>query len=218
MKIKYWMTKKPLTCSPSTTIFEAARIMKQHNFRRLPVMEGSQLVGLVTDRNILEAQPSSVSTLSKQEARYLMASLVVGDVMRRAPLTVTPEDNVITAMIEGNRKGIGCYPVVENQELVGIITYTDLFDLVVHILGAKNQDDLIYLMENTEKLKNINYLPNLVSVLQNKGIAIENYLLCPHREAPDSSIILLKVSSGLRPDATEALTTNGYQLFANGRP
>lgn len=212
------MTKYPVTCGPEISIFEAARIMKQYNFRRLPVMTDGQLVGLITSRNILEAQPSAVSTLSKHEARYLMSKLVVRDIMRHNPLTVTPEDNVITAMVEGNRKGLGCYPVVEYDQLVGIITYTDLFDLVTHILGTKNHDDLIYLTESTPKLTEPDYLPKLASLLQSQSIAILSYLLCPHYEDTESTIILLKISPDRRSEGTETLTTNGYRLFGDGRP
>lgn len=213
MKIKYWMTKDPITIDPDAPITEAARIMKEHNFRRLPVMENHRLVGLVTYRNILEAQPSPVSTLSKHEARYLVAKLKVRDVMRKNPITVSPDDNALTALMAGHRKGLGSYPVVDEGRLVGIVTATDLFNLIVHLFGEVDGEDMIQLTEHAEKLRDPGYLPRLSTLLAGHGIALLNFLAFPHKGTPEASVVLLKISAGSRAEALEVLLASGYQLF-----
>lgn len=211
MKVKYWMTREPVTIGPDEPIAEAARVMKERGFRRLPVMDDGRLVGLVTFRNIVEAQPSSVSTLSVHEARYLVAKLKVRDVMRKNPFTVGPDDDVLTALMEGQKKGIGAYPVLDNGHLVGIVTASDLFDLVVHIFGVVDRNDFIYLAETPEKIGEINYLPRLITLLAGHGIALLSFLSFPRREAHDASVVLIKITSGRCREALDVLTAGGYQ-------
>lgn len=213
MKVKYWMTKDPVTITPEASVSAAVRIMKERGFRRLPVMDSGRLVGLVTYRNIIEAQPSSVSTLSVHEARYLVDKLKVSDVMRKNPITVSPDDDVITAIMEGQRQGLGSYPVVDNGVLVGIVTASDLFDLVVHILGAAERSDFLYLTEKTEKLEETGFLATLITLLTGHGIILLSYLTFPRKQAPGSSIILLKFTSGRRQEAADLLVAGGLTVL-----
>ena len=213
MKVKYWMTKEPVTIGPDEPIAEAARVMKERGFRRLPVMDNGRLAGLVTYRNILEAQPSSVSTLSVHEARYLVAKLKVSDVMRKNPITVSPDDDVLTALMEGHKKGIGAYPVLDSGHLVGIVTATDLFDLVVHIFGVVDRHDFIYLAETPDKIQDSNYLPRLITLLAGHGISLLSFLSFPQRESKESSVVLIKISAGRRQEAVEVLTAGGYRIL-----
>jgi len=234
MKVKYWMTKDPVTIDPEAPIADAARLMKERGFRRLPVLEAGRLVGLVTYRNILEAQPSAVSTLSRQEARYLLAKLKVRDVMRKDPVTVSPEDDVLTALMEGNRLGLGCYPVVVGGHLVGIVTATDLFNLIVEVLGADNRSDFIYLAEKGGLPDDPACLSRLLSLLAGHGIALLSFMAFPRKAVAEAAkggaaeggsgssggplfdvrtIILLKISPGRRQEAIEVLTAAGYSLL-----
>lgn len=215
MKIKYWMTKNPVTISPSATIAEASRVMKERGFRRLPVMEGGKLVGLVTYRNILEAQPSSVSTLSVHEARYLASKVTVRDVMRKNVRTVGPDDDVLAALLEGHDHGLGAYPVMDGDSLVGIITATDLFDLVVHILGANDKEraDFVYLSADAASCAQAGYLPGLSETLGAQGLALINFLTFPQKDAPDKVVTLLKVGPGQGLAAATLLSEKGYHLL-----
>jgi len=213
MKVKYWMTREPVTIAPDEPIAEAARVMKERGFRRLPVMDNGRLAGLVTYRNILEAQPSSVSTLSVHEARYLVAKLKVSDVMRKNPITVSPDDDVLTALMEGHKKGIGAYPVLDNGHLVGIVTATDLFDLVVHIFGVVDRNDFIYLDETPDKIEDAGYLPRLITLLAGHGIYLQSFLTFPQRESHGKSVVLIKISTGRRREAVEVLAAGGYETL-----
>lgn len=236
MKVKYWMTKDPVTIDPDAPIADAARLMKEHGFRRLPVVDKGRLVGLVTYRKILEAQPSAASTLSRQEARYLLAGLTVRDVMRKDPVTVSPEDNVLNVLLEGNRLGLGCYPVMVGNYLVGIITSTDLFNLIVEVLGADDRSDFIYLAEKGGLPDNPGRLTRILSLLAGHGIAVLSFMVFPRKAvgemrkggpaSPVSSdtgapahlfqvgmVVLLKVSSGRRQEAVEVLNAAGYRTL-----
>ena len=67
MLIKDWMTREPVTITDETSMIKAIHLMKQHRFRRLPVVHQGQLVGMVTDRDLKEASPSKATTLDVHE-------------------------------------------------------------------------------------------------------------------------------------------------------
>ncbi|MDR1921162.1 MAG: CBS domain-containing protein [Candidatus Adiutrix sp.] len=214
MKVRYWMTRDPVTIDSDASIADAARVMKERRFRRLPVMENGRLAGLVTYRNILEAQPSAASTLSVHEARYLVAKLKVRDVMRKNIITLSPDDDVLTAMMEGHRKGLGAYPVVEaDGRLVGIVTAADLFNLIVHILGAADRDDFIYLSEEAGHFEAPGYIGRIAAILSGHDVALLSFLSLPRRETADKGVVILKVSRGRRVTAVGALTAEGFQII-----
>ena len=73
MLVKDWMSPAPLTVSPETPVLEALRLLKERGFRRLPVVEGSKLIGIVTDKDLKDAMPSKATTLSVWEMSYLLA-------------------------------------------------------------------------------------------------------------------------------------------------
>lgn len=213
MKVKYWMTKDPVTIGPDETINEAARIMQERGFRRLPVMDGGRLVGLVTRRNILDAQPSAASTLSVHEARYLVDKLKVSDVMRRSPVTVASEDDVLKAVMEGHQKRIGAFPVVDDGRLVGIVTVSDLFNLIMHILGAGDREDFIYLEGRKDEVATPGYLSKLAGAIAWKNIAVLNFLSFPSKEDPEKTMVLIRISSGHRAEAVELLGSGGFKVL-----
>ena len=91
MRIRDIMTKNPLTVDSETPIFEAKRIMKENNIRRLPVVDKGKLVGMATERMILEASPSPATSLSIHELHYLISKMKVKDIMAKNPITISPD-------------------------------------------------------------------------------------------------------------------------------
>ena len=139
MLIKDWMTREPITVTEDTSIIKAMHIMKQHRFRRLPVVNSDgQLAGMITDRDLKEASPSKATTLDVHELYYLLAELQVKEIMSREPIKVSPDDTVEHAaqmMLEHIVSGL---PVVnERGDLVGIITQSDIFRAFMDITGIR---------------------------------------------------------------------------------
>jgi acetoin utilization protein AcuB len=137
------MTKNPITVDSETPIAEAKRIMKEKNIRRLPVVDKDKLVGMVTERMILEASPSPATSLSIYEVHYLLSKMKVKEVMVKNPIIVSPDTTFKDALLLGQQKRIGAFPVVDKGKLVGIATESDLVRFITSIWGAKEDASTI---------------------------------------------------------------------------
>ncbi len=137
MFVKDFMTPDPVTITPDTSHSEAVRIMREHGFRRLPVVDKhGNLVGIVVEKDLLSTQPSPATSLSIWEIHNLLSKLKVKDIMSR-PVYTVPEDCPIedAARIMVEHK-IGCLPVMREGRLVGIITETDIFKAFTRVLAG----------------------------------------------------------------------------------
>jgi acetoin utilization protein AcuB len=132
------MTKDPIVIRDDIPIDKALKIMRDNKVRRLPVLnDKGALVGIVSERDLLFASPSPVTSLSIYEIHYLMSRVKVADVMTAEVITVTedtPLQEAARIMVD-NR--IGGLPVERKGELVGIITETDLFKIFVELLESQ---------------------------------------------------------------------------------
>jgi acetoin utilization protein AcuB len=139
MLVKERMSSRPILCAPDLPVSEALEQMKNEHIRRMPVVDkNGKLVGIVSDKDLLRASPSPVTSLSVWEITYLLSKLKVGDVMTKKVITVsenTPIENTARIMVDNK---IGGLPVVNDSgAVVGIITETDIFKTFLELLGAR---------------------------------------------------------------------------------
>jgi acetoin utilization protein AcuB len=163
------MTKNPITVDSKTPIGEAKRIMKEKNIRRLPVVDKGKLVGMITERMILEASPSPATTLSIYEVHYLLSKMKVKDVMVKNPITVSPGTTFEETLLLGQEKRVGAFPVVEKGKLVGIATESDLVRFITSIWGAKEKASTIIIERVSQRFGLFN---EVISVIDNHEVPI----------------------------------------------
>jgi acetoin utilization protein AcuB len=139
MIIERWMSRSPKTIRPNSLVVEAEKIMQEEGIRGLPVVDkDGTLVGIVTLNTLRKVMPSPATTLSKHEVNYLLAKMMVEEVMTKKVITCTAGMPVEEAALIMNRHKIAHLPVVEKGDrLVGIITETDLLRLFVQIMGVE---------------------------------------------------------------------------------
>jgi acetoin utilization protein AcuB len=137
MLVKDRMSKPVISVSPDVPILEALNLMQREHIRRMPVIKEGKMVGIVSDKDLLNAAPSDATTLSVWEINYLVSKIKVGDVMSRQVRTVE-EDTPIeeAARIMADNK-IGGLPVVRGGKVVGLITETDLCKILLEFMGAR---------------------------------------------------------------------------------
>ncbi len=138
MLVGQWMAKAPVTIGPKESIVQARTIMREHGIRRLPVVEGDSVVGIVADRDLREAWASDATTLAVYELNYMLDRVPVRDVMTCPAITVTPETSLEAAVALMGEKKIGALPVLSDGQLVGILTDTDVFRAFAQVLHYGN--------------------------------------------------------------------------------
>lgn len=137
MLVRDYMSQPPIVISPNTPISDALKMMRERRIRRLPVVNpAGRLIGIVSDKDLLHAEPSPATSLSIWEITYLLGRITVEQVMTRDVLTVdptTPLEDAAQIMVD---RKIGGLPVVETDQVLGIITETDIFRVFALLLGA----------------------------------------------------------------------------------
>ena len=137
MLVREWMTPEPETVAGSTPVMDAMQRMRRGGYRRLPVVDHDRLVGIVTDRDLKEATPSSATTLSVYELNFLLSRMKVAEVMSASPVTVRDDDPIEQAALAMEEHRISGLPVERDGRLVGILTITDLLRAFVGFLGLR---------------------------------------------------------------------------------
>jgi acetoin utilization protein AcuB len=130
--VRDWMSHDVVSVTPDTLLPEAEKLLINHTIRRLPVVEDGRLVGIITYGDIREARPGKPGSFNLWALGSTMAQLCVSEIMTADPVTVSPDDTIGEAAQLMLNHMISGLPVVNHQgELVGIITESDIFRLVV---------------------------------------------------------------------------------------
>jgi acetoin utilization protein AcuB len=136
MLVREWMTSDVLTVDENTSMMKALHLMKESNIRRLPVMSRGAIVGIISDRDLKEASPSKATTLDVHELYYLLAEIKVKEIMTKNPVTIYADETVERAAVIMLEHKVSGLPVLNKQnELIGIITQSDVFRAFVNITG-----------------------------------------------------------------------------------
>jgi acetoin utilization protein AcuB len=133
------MTESVLAVETFDSINVARQLMAKHRINQLPVLENEQLVGIVTDRDIRDAYPTSMLIGHAEEIDKFADRYTVEEVMSHNVLTVRPEMPLATAVSLLRRHRIGALPVVRSKQLVGIITRSDILDFVLNGAGIEEK-------------------------------------------------------------------------------
>ena len=129
------MSHPVISVSPEMPINEALAMFKKEHIRRAPVVKDGKMLGIVSERDLLNASPSPVTSLSIWEMNYLISKVTVKQVMSRKVKTVdvdTPIEEAARIMADSK---IGGLPVMRSGKVVGVITETDLFRIFLELMG-----------------------------------------------------------------------------------
>ena len=178
MAVKDFMTRKVVYISPNTTIAHAADMMREQKLHRLPVIENDQLVGLVTEGTIAEASPSKATSLSIYEMNYLLNKTKVGDVMIRDVVTISQFASLEDATYLMLKNKIGILPVVDNEQLYGVITDRDIFEAFLEVSGYGEEGvRLRFVTENK-----VGVLEQIIRLLVEENLNISNTVNIPRKD------------------------------------
>jgi acetoin utilization protein AcuB len=132
-----WMSEGVLAVEVFDSIAIARQVMAKHRVNQLPVLDNDNLIGIVTDRDIRDAYPTSMMINRTEEIDKFAEKITVEEVMTRDIFVVRPETPLDKAVGLLRKHRIGSLPVVKNKQLVGIVTRSDILDFVLSSNGKR---------------------------------------------------------------------------------
>lgn len=150
MYVRYYMTTSPITVTADKSIDEAKTLLDSHRFRHLPVVdEGGRLLGMVTDRDIRSAFPSTMlAAEERQEILNRVSSIPVGDIMSANNMVLTTNSTLDDALLLFEKKSVGALPVLdETGQVQGILSFNDLLKAWRSLFGLGEKGSALLAIE-----------------------------------------------------------------------
>jgi acetoin utilization protein AcuB len=188
MLIKRRMSSPVITVEPNLPIMDALELMKSKGIRRTPVTKNGKLVGIISDKDLLNAAPSDATSLSVWELNYLLGKISVSEIMTKKVFTVTPDTPIEEAAYLMADKKIGGLPVMSDGHLVGLITETDLFRIFLELMGAQ-QDGVRVTALVPDKIGELDVLTHAITEDGGEFIAFTQFA----GDASSNRIVTFKV-------------------------
>jgi acetoin utilization protein AcuB len=201
------MTARPVTVAPDATVTAARSAMRRGRFRHLPVMAGSELVGVVAQSD-LEVPPGAPVEVAES-----LGERPLTEVMSTEPVTVWPDEPVEVAARLLVDNGIGCLPVVADDGLVGILTESDLFSVLLRLLGGGEPSSRI-----TVVLPDVpGALGRAMTVVGELEVSLLTVVTEPGPEPGTRGVVLRAGTINAAP-VVAALVAAGFPATGPGRP
>lgn len=201
MFVEQRMSHPVITIKPDIPIHDALNLMHKEGIRRLPVVnERGQMIGIISEMDILHANPSDATSLSVWELNYLLSRITVADVMTRDLVSVvanTPIEEAARIMADNK---IGGLPVMRGEDLVGIITETDLFKVFLELLGAREAGIRVTALVQ-DVPGELAKITAAISAIGGNIVAMVQFL----GESPENRLVTLKVEGTSKKDLEGAL-------------
>ncbi len=207
MNIGHFMTRNVVTVTKDTRVTDAVDLMEKNQFHRLPVVENNKYIGIVTNAEIAENSPSSVTSLSIFEMNYLFDKMTVGEIMTRQEITAKADTLLEEAATLMKNENVTVLPVLDDEKhVVGIVTYKDIFKALIDSTGYNNPGSrfLIYIDQDE-----IGIVARITKTLADAGISLSHILV--HR-LDDQIEITVQTADETGDRTAAALTDKGYTI------
>jgi len=202
------MSHPIISIAPDMPVHDALDMFKRERIRRAPVVKEGKLIGIVSDKDLLNASPSPASSLSVWEMNYLLSKITVSEVMTKKILTVN-EDTPIeeAARIMADNK-IGGLPVMRDGHVVGIITETDLFKIFLEFMGAREKGVRVTALID-EKPGQLAKITAAIADLGGNFVAFGQFT----GEDPSNRLVTFKVSGVKKEDVKKATSQIAKEVW-----
>jgi acetoin utilization protein AcuB len=182
MLVRDIMTTNVITITSDTYVLDAERIMEQNKIGRLPVVDNGKLVGIVTKNDVLKASPTSTTPTNQRHLFYLMSKLSVKEIMKTKILKISPDTPIEKAIAIAQKNKVGSLPVVEGDEVVGILTTNDAFYKILNPLlgiGQKGTRIVIHGAGKADEMQKI------LDFIRKTGLEVKTYWIPPYDDRQD---------------------------------
>jgi len=211
MFISKVMTRNPVTINQDADISQAQEIMAKHHFRHLPVIDAHNfLIGIVTDRDIRSALPSShLSDDDDRKEWKRFSAIKIKDIMTKDPVTISPLYTIQDALILLQKKRFGAFPVVdEHGKLIGIISVRDLLREFINVLGLEEPGSLLCIIVENK----IGQMKKIVDAITEEHISFGSILVARYWEEGKRAVFPYLLTQNIAP-LKKKLKKMGYTLL-----
>jgi acetoin utilization protein AcuB len=202
LRVRDSMTRDVFTLGPEASAAEAWALCNDHNIRHVPVVEEDRLVGLVSDRDLRDVRGGGGDRES-DTPRWVR----LGDMMTRNIVTIHPLDTIEHAAREIYDRKIGCLPVVDEGELVGIITSADMMRTLIELVGAHGRGSWVEVEVPNEP----GMLADVTDVVRDRKVNIAGIFLGP-ADRETNRVVVLRLETGNPAGTVRALEDGGYRV------
>ncbi len=200
------------TVAPKTTLVAAQEILEQKKINHLLIVdEDNDLLGIVSDRDLKKSWASSATTLSKNELIYLLDQVTVADIMTKKTLTITSATTIERAALLMNQHRINALPVLEDDELVGIITSRDVMRVLLEAVGIETDSSRLTILVKDR----IGVISDISQSLRAEGINIRSLFTWPEKTHPGVYYLVVRVPAGDGDKAAACLEKEGFKVLTD---
>lgn len=199
-----------VTVSPDTTIIKAKDIIEEKRINHLLVVDKNKnLLGLVSDRDVKQSWASPATTLSVHELNYLLTQLTVEMIMAKKIITISSDTTIESAALIMQENRISALPVMEAEKLVGIITTTDVMEVLLRAIGLdEGSERFIVLVKDR-----IGVVAEVSRLLKDQQISIRSLVTWPVKKFPGIYQLIMRVAAEDKGKAISVLTDGGFKIL-----
>jgi acetoin utilization protein AcuB len=200
------MSQKVVTVAPETTAAGALALCRMNRIRHLPVLQGGRLFGVISDRDLRAATPA-LGDPARAEALH---RLRVADEMARDVVTARPEDPIEDAAMAMYERKIGCLPVIDGEDLVGIVTSSDVLRALVRLVGVHEPGSRLEVALPSRS----GSLAEVTGIIRDEGVDIVSVLASSkHEDEASERVAVLRVATINPKGVVEGLSAAGYLVL-----
>ncbi len=198
-----------ITVSPSTTLVQAREIIEKNNIDHLLVVnDKKKLVGIVSDRDLKQNWASPATSLSTHELNYLLQKVLVSMIMIKTVVTIPTSTTIERAALVMQQNRISALPVMEGEDLAGIITSTDVMGVLLHAIGISDESVRLSIFVRDS----IGKLAEVADTLKDDGLNIQSIFCWPDTRYPGITEMVLRVAKQDGVKAIAALNSKGFKV------
>jgi acetoin utilization protein AcuB len=207
------MAKNLITAGPDMTIFEAKTIMAEKGFRHLPIVDSAgKLIGIVSDRDIRAAMPSTL--LKKADYEITLAKIMnfpVSDIMTKNPLTIYAYYTIQDSLLMMQKKKVGALPVIDQEGyLKGLLSVRDLLRSFVSVLNIDEPGCLLCIVVNAKE--KTGQMKKIVDIITEEKIAMGSVLVARAWDNNKRAIFPYLLTNNII-NVKKKLIDNGFELI-----
>lgn len=206
MLVEQIMNRDVITLPPTASIEEALHLLKKHKIRHIPIVdEEKRVIGIVSDRDVRDASPSTIL----KEADRAVLKHEIHSIMSQPVVTVHPLDFVEEIARIFYEKEFAAVPVVQNDELVGIVTEKHMLKTFIQLTGTHVKSSQI----EVKVPHRPGVLPHVATIISDHNVNIVSVLIYPYQDDPLYKVLVFRIETMNPTPIVRSIRDAGYQLL-----